>query len=208
MRPFPPQNEVWLTGETRLHVYAVPDRAANADLLNLVDRARLVCAEFADSNVLVDEEWLHATVRQIVRDARDVGEHQRWLLAGELQQSVSGLVPVMLTASGLSAGTGGVLLDLDGGEPWHELSRRVTQAIARVCGPESITYDPGPPHISVTYCRREIDSGQLESALRQHVRPARAPFVVREVHLVDVIQDADTHTYTWRNIARVPLGSA
>jgi 2'-5' RNA ligase superfamily protein len=211
MRPFPPPDEVWPAGETRLHVYAVPDRAANADLLNLVDRARPVCAQFADSNVPVDEEWLHTTVRQIVRDARGVGEHQRRLLAGELAQSVSGLAPFTLIVSGLSVGTGGVLLDLDDdgpGGPWRELSGRVTQAIARVCGPESVTYDPGAPHISVTYCRREIDSGELESALRQHVRPARASFVVREVHLVDVIQDADAHTYTWRNIARVPLGSA
>jgi chemotaxis regulatin CheY-phosphate phosphatase CheZ len=63
MRPLPPPNEVWPAGETRLHVYAVPDRAANADLLDLVDRARPVCAQFADSNVLVDEEWLHASVR-------------------------------------------------------------------------------------------------------------------------------------------------
>lgn len=211
MRPFPPPNEVWPTEETRLHVYVMPNRAANADLLDLVDQARSVCAQFADSNVFVDEQWLHATVRQIVRDARGVGEHQRYLLTGELTQSVSGLAPFMLAVSGLSAGSGGVLLDLDGhgpGQPWHELSGRVAQAIARVCGPGSVTYDPGPPHISLTYCRREIDSGRVESALRQHMRLVRASFVVREVHLVDVIQDVGAHTYTWRNIARIPLGTA
>jgi hypothetical protein len=69
---------------------------------------------------------------------------------------VSGLAPFTLTVSGVSVGTSGVLLDLDDdgpGKPWHELSQRVTQAIARVCGPESVTYDPGAPHISLTYCR-------------------------------------------------------
>jgi hypothetical protein len=211
MRPFPPPNLVWPRGETRLHVYAVPDRAGNPALLDLIDRARPVCNEFADSNVLVEEEWLHATVQQIACDARTLGEHQRSLLAGELEQALRSLAPFTLNTAGFCVGTAGVLLDLDGdqiGEPWHMLSARVADAIGRICGPQALSFDPGPPHLSLTYCSRETDSGDLQGRLRRQVRPSRAPFTVREVQLLDVIQNADAHTYTWRHVARIPLGDA
>ena len=212
MKPFPTPESFWLPGETRLHVYALPTRDEQPALLQLIDRAAEVCARFVDTNVPVREEWLHATVRMVSLDAREIEPERRTALVESLAASVADLSPLTLHVRELIATDAGVLVTFDDDEgtagadgAWHRMSVRVREAIGRSCGPEAVGFDPKPPHVSLTYCSRATDSAPIQEALLG-VPHAREPFYVAALHLVDVLQDADAHTYTWRHLARIPLG--
>ena len=214
MKPFPGPESLWRPGETRLHVYALPTRAEQPSLLRLVDQAGAVCARFADTNVPVREEWLHATVRMVSLDAREIEPARRTFLAESLAASVADLSPFTLHVRDLVATDAGVMLAFDDNDdaagggpegPWQRMSARVRDAIGRSCGPEALGFDPKPPHVSLTYCSRATDSAPIQEALLA-VPHAGEPFRVSALHLVDVVQNADAHTYTWRHLARVQLG--
>lgn len=209
MKPFPRPESSWRPGETRLHVYVLPTRAEQPSLLRLIDQAGEVCARFADTNVPVREEWLHATVRMVSLDAREIEPARRTSLAESLAASVADLSPFTLHVRDLVATDAGVMLAFDDAAgpdgPWQRMSVRVREAIGRSCGPGALGFDPKPPHVSLTYCSRATDSAPVQEALSA-VPHAGEPFHVTALHLVDVIEDADAHTYTWRHLARVPLG--
>lgn len=209
MKPFPRSESAWRPGETRLHVYALPVRAEQPALFRLIDRAGEVCARFADTNVPVREQWLHATVRMVSLDAREIDAGQRTALVESLAASAAELSPFTLHVRELVATDAGVLLAFDDAAEsdgaWSRMSARVGAAIGRSCGAQALGFDPKPPHVSLTYCSHATDSAPIQEALLA-VPHAREPFLVDALHLVDVTEDADEHTYTWRHLARVPLG--
>lgn len=209
MKPFPRPESAWRPGETRLHVYALPTRAEQPALLQLIDRAGEVCARFGDTNVPVREEWLHATVRMVSLDAREIEPGQRTALVESLAASVADFSPFTLHVCEPVATDAGVMLAFDDAaesdDAWSHMSARVRSAIGRSCGAEALGFDPKPPHVSLTYCSHATDSAPIQDALLT-VPHAREPFLVDALHLVDVVQNVDEHTYTWRHIARVPLG--
>ncbi|HEU5332294.1 MAG TPA: 2'-5' RNA ligase family protein [Actinocrinis sp.] len=213
MKPFPTPEHYLRPGETRLHIYALPTRDEQPALFRLIDRAGAVCARFGGTNVPVREEWLHATVRMVSLDARGIDSGQRAALVEALGAGLADLEPFTLHVSELTATDAGVMLGFDddadaaaeAGTAWHRMSVRVREAIGRSCGPGALGFEPGPPHVSLTYCSHETDSAPIQEALRAAPH-AREPFHVDALHLVDVLQDADAHAYTWRHLARIPLG--
>lgn len=208
MQPFPTPDLFWQPGETRLHVYALPGRGGQPALLELVDRAAAVCARFGETNVPVPEEWLHMTVRMISLDAREVGPGQRADLAESLVSTLSGLAPFTLRVKGLTVTNAGVIVAFDDDGPqglWRRMSAGVREAIGGSCGADALHFEPGRPHVSLTYCSRATDSAPIQDALRA-VPHQREPFTIDALHLVDVLQDANAHTYTWRHLVRIPLG--
>ena len=208
MKPFPPPELTWRPDESRLHVYALPRRAANEALMDVISRAQTIVGErFRETNVPVLEEWLHATIRMIAVDAREIGASQRIDFAGALTARLSGLGPVTLTVADLVATDAGVALYFADDRPgglWHELGMRVQSVVTAIFGQEAASFAPGPAHISLTYCARAIDSAPIHEALAG-LRCEGVPFYFDGVELVDVIQDADAHTYSWRCVSRVPL---
>jgi hypothetical protein len=213
MRPFPPPELVWAPGESYLHVYAVPATNWNIGLAELVSRARAVAAATCGALVPVADQWLHATVQMITVPAGRIDGPGREALAAALAVQLAGIPPMDLTVGPPLCGTGGVVLDaiaadgsdIAGDGPWQALRDRTEHAIRQVIGNEGLNYDPGPPHVSVAYAARHADSGPVQSSL-QRIRPGRARWRVDAVELLDVVQDAHAHTYTWRPLARIPFG--
>ena len=199
----------WPAGQTRLHVYVLPDLRVDGDLANLVAGCRSVTAAYPFVSP-VDDRWLHATVQMITgRPADAVDDPTRDRLAACLRAELADLPPFTMTAGSPIAGLGGVLLDLDQdrpGEAFHELYTRTRHAIATVLGPDAIDYVTLPPHVSVGYAKDDGESGEVQSRLRRTVRPSHARMSVREVHLVDVVQDTTRCEYRWTPVASVPLG--
>jgi hypothetical protein len=212
MRPFPPLKLAWAPGESYLHVYALPAQRS-IGLLELVSQARTVAAGTRGALVPVADQWLHATVQMITVPAARIDRPSREALAATLAVQLADVLPIDLTVGPPLCGTGGVVLDTTSAEgadgsgdgPWRALRDRTEEAIRQVIGTQGLTYDPGPPHMSVAYAARHGDSGPVQSRL-QLIRPGRARWRVDAVELLDVVQDAHAHTYTWRPLARIPFG--
>jgi hypothetical protein len=213
MRPFPPPELVWAPGVSYLHVYALPAAHRNIGLAELISQSRAVAADTCGALVPVGDQWLHATVQMITVPAAHLDLPCREALTAALSAQLADVPALDLTVGPPLCGTGGVLLDAtavqgagrasDG--PWRALRDRTEEAIRQVIGNCGLNYDPGPPHISVAYAARDADSGPVQSSL-QRIRPGRARWRVDAVELLDVVQDADAHTYTWRPVARIPFG--
>jgi hypothetical protein len=199
---------LWPVGESRLHVYVLPEPDLDVDLAALLQRCRRVLEQF-DFLVPVAEQWLHTTVQMVTgRPAVAIDEQARQQLTDELTRELTAVRPFVLRAGGPSAGRSGVVLDLDGdqpGDPFLDLYQRVRHAISTVLGPGSIEYGTLPAHLTLAYAGGPGDSGLVQSALRRQVRPATAPMSVRAVHLLDVVQDATTNEYQWTSLASIPL---
>ena len=203
---------VWAAGETRLHVYVLPNLSVNLQLRELVHRIRSVIASYPALSPVPDE-WLHATVQAITGAPADgVSLHQRTEMVAALRRQVAGMAPFEVTAGAPIADQAGVLLDLDQdmpGEPFDMLSSGVRAAIGEIFGESALQHDPGPPHVTLGYASGPEDSGVVQAMLRRQVRPGRAPMRVDAVYLVDVIQDAALSQYRWRTpIAVIPLTGA
>lgn len=213
MRPFPPPELMWAPGESYLHVYALPAADRSIALSELVSQTRAVAAATCGALVPVPDQWLHATVQMITVPAARIDRPCREALAAALAVHLADVPPMDLTVGPPLCGTGGVVLDAtavegaDGASdgPWRALRDRTEDAIRQVIGSHGLTYDPGPPHMSVAYAARHADSGPVQSSL-QRIRPGRARWRVGAVELLDVVQDARAHTYTWRPLTRIPLG--
>lgn len=205
------RSTLWPAGETRLHVYLLPELHLDVDLARLVSACRSVTAAYPYITP-VHDQWLHATVQMVTgRPADAVDDATRDRLAACLQAELADLPPFTVTAGSPIAGLGGVLLDLDQdlpGEHFHELYTRTRRAISTSLGAGAVDSVTLPPHVSVGYANADGDSGEVQSRLRRTVRPSHARMSVREVHLVDVVQDVARCEYRWRPVARVPLGSA
>ena len=204
MRPFFAGSRLWPTGTRRLHVYALPDPSADAHLADLMIRSASVLAEHP-TVAPVAPQWLHVTVQRV---DSDVTTDQTQDLVTALQAGLTDIPAFALTAGPPLATTNSVLLDLDGdqpGEPWAMLTAAVRAAIASVLGPQAITAIPDPPHLTLAYGTGDTESGILQDHLRHRVRPARARLSVREVWLLDVVQDPARAEYRWTAGHRFPL---
>jgi hypothetical protein len=213
VRPFPPPELTWRPCESFLHVYALPDTARNPALAELAGRVRAVVAACGGAVMPVPDQWLHATIQMVTVPAAQLPRPLRGALARELAARLAGIPPLDLLAGPPLAGDGGVVLDvtaMDGtgnmtDAPWRLLRERVETAIGIAVGAQALRYEPGPPHISIGYAAAEADSGPVQAGL-QRIRPGRARWRLDAVELVDVSQDAVAHCYTWRRVARIPLG--
>jgi hypothetical protein len=199
---------LWSPGETRLHVYVLPDLDGDPDLADLIRRSRNVIAGYP-AIAPVPDGWLHATV-QMIAGVPAAGVHaiQRALLVNALKTRLADVPAFTVTAGPPIATRSGVLLDVDGdqaGGPWTVMATAVRAAIADVLGAPALARDPGPPHISLGYGVGDEDSGVVSGALRRRVRPGRAPLGVRAVWLVDVTQDAERSEYRWEPVSRIGL---
>jgi hypothetical protein len=152
------------------------------------------------------------TVQMVTgRSAQEIGPAERQRLVDALAGVLADLPPFTLAVGSVLAGMSGVLADVDAdlpGQPFHEVYIRVRAAIVEVCGPAAVAADTLPPHLSLGYGIGPGDSGRLQGLLRRRVRPSHAVMTVRQVHVVDVVQDADRSEYRWTPVARVPLGTA
>lgn len=210
MEPFPTPELVWAPAETRWHVYVLP-REEDTDLAQLIEHTEQVAVEVADDALVPVGAFAHATVHMISQPAAELANGSVDAFAQDLRAVLADHRPFSATAGGPRAAGGSVLLDMDGdqqGGPWAELTADVGEAIKGRFGPEALRYEVPPPHISVAYCAASTDSGRLQSALEQRVRPSHASMKVEEVWLIEVRQDARAHTYTWseHTAVRIPLG--
>jgi len=201
---------LWPAGVTRLHVYLLPDLTVDAGLAGLLSRCRAVL-DTVPFVAAVPDPWLHATVQMITgRAAAQISTHERQRLVAALTAALADVPACSLTVGSVMASASGVVADMDGdlpGEPFHEIYLRCRQAIADALGPDAIAYETLPPHLTLGYGIAPGDSGTVQSALRRQVRPSHATMTVRQVHLLDVVQDADRSQYRWTPVARIPLGA-
>ncbi|MFC7532825.1 2'-5' RNA ligase family protein [Actinoplanes sp. GCM10030250] len=195
---------LWPTGETLLHVYAVPDLDEDRALASLVAG----CRKALDGSPLtfVADRWLHITVAQIADTyGRNYSAGDRRQLAAELERDLAAVEPFTLTVGSCLAQTSVVMFDTSPDDEINHLTRVVYDVLGRVRGPEALKYPAGIAHLTLGYANGEADSEGVQRALRQ-VRPSHAPMTVREVQLVDVTADPDAKTITWEPVARIPLG--
>lgn len=214
MKPFPPPELVWPldpgTGAptTKWHVYVLPDLAVDTELAELIETAQQVVDKAAPGFVTpVETPWLHATVHMIDRAASGLGDRTINVFAADLARELARFPPFTVTARMPVAGMGGVILDLDGdrpGEPWQQLTDLTGTVIRRNFGETSVRAGTQAPHISLDYCAREIDSGIIQGALR-HARISTAPITVSAVHILEVVQHAAEHRYTWHTENAIPI---
>ncbi len=204
MKPFPSGDLIWPAGQTRLHVYLLPELAVDSALGELVAGCRAAMAGYPVAAVA--DPWLHITVQMITgRPAQEIGQTQRAALRTELAAHLADLPSFTLIAGSPLAGRSGVILDLSPDKPFREIHERTRAAICDVLGPGSLDYDAFPAHLALAYATGHADSDFLQSALRR-VRPSHAPVTISAVHVVDVDQDARRHQYRWIPVATVALG--
>lgn len=221
MRPFPTPEKVWppVVGEDgsaepqrRWEVYVRPD-PDDKRLMAFIRQCRQIGTQVGgDALVPVSDAFLHATVLQVSVPSIEVGEARRVSLIEQLHAEAAGLQPFAVTVGGPSAGESSVMLNLDQdlpGEPWAELSERVTAVVRRVVGDSALAAVPPPPHLTCAYGARQVDSGPIQSALRRRLRPQFVTTVIDSVWLLEVRQDAAAHTYTWdeATAVQIPLGA-
>jgi hypothetical protein len=221
MRPFPTPEKVWpplvVQGGTaepqrRWEVYVRPD-PDDERLMAFIRRCREIGMQVGgDALAPVSDAFLHATLLQVSVPSIEVGEAQRVSLVEQLRVEAAEVEPFAVTVGGPSAGESSVMLNLDQdlpGEPWAELSERVTAVVGRVVGDRALAAAPPPPHLTCAYGARQVDSGPIQSALRRRLRPQFVTTVIDAVWLLEVRQDAAAHTYTWDEATaiRIPLGA-
>ncbi|HEV2637239.1 MAG TPA: 2'-5' RNA ligase family protein [Actinocrinis sp.] len=210
MEPFPTADLAWEPGETRWHVYVLPE-PDNQALAELIVATRTVSLKVAGDRLVPVGDFAHATVHMVSIPAHQLAPGSVEQLAGALRAAVADLVPFQVTVGDASAGTGSVCLNMDQdqpGQPWAVLTERIAQVIADQFGPRAQQYHPPKPHIAVLYCAEAADSGQIQSALRREISPSRALMRVDCVWLLDVRQSVPDHTYTWPDTTavRIDLG--
>ncbi|MEV4415854.1 2'-5' RNA ligase family protein [Catellatospora sp. NPDC049609] len=208
MKPFLTGGRIWPAGWTRLHVYLLPDLDHDTDLARLVGGCRAAMAPFPFLAPVPDAR-LHVTVQPVMGiPAAEIGPGERAKLTARLSEALADVPAFTLIAGSPLASVTVVLADLDGdlpGEPLHTVHARSRGAIADVLGSEAVAYEAMPGHLTLAYATGTGDSGQVQAALRQRVRPSHATLTVREVHLLDVTQDRRTASYHWTSVARIPL---
>ena len=216
MRPFPGPNDIWPDGPHRWHLYALPAPGQPA-LARLIEKTRTVTLaalgeDFADALALVKPPFVHATCQMISLPADAVEPETLGRFTADLRERLAAQPSFTLQARRPQAGSGGVEIDLYDPNPltpWKVLSETAREAIATWFGPEALGYDPPPPHLSIAYCIRALDSGIVQPRLRHLVRLADATFHIDALHLLRVRQDGQAHTYEWAQVdaVRLPLRS-
>lgn len=211
MKPFLTGGRLWPPGWTRLHVYLLPDLARDRDLARLVHGCRAAMAPFPFL-APVPDPWLHVTVQPVMGvPAAEIGPAERAKLADRLTEALADVPAFTLTAGSPLASVTVVLADLDGdlpGQHLHTVHARCREAVAAVLGSEAVAYEAMPGHLTLAYATGTGDSGRVQAALRQQVRPSHATLTVGAVHLLDVTQDLRTASYHWTPVARIPLAPA
>lgn len=192
-------------------VYALPARAPG--LAHLARAYRPVLRRWpAHLSPVELVDYLHATVQPLPGWAADYPPDRISEIASTLRADLVGAGPVTVPVGPALAGSAGVLLDVPEvtGGPLEALVHRVRDAVARATatGVADLPRSGWPAHLSLAYCTHEIDSGDVQSALRR-VRdvPLRASWTIDTLWLVDVRQDPEAHTYTWTTAIPLPLGA-
>lgn len=204
-------DRTWPAGVASWQVYVLPDFEVDDELEELLD---------AYAEVVRDPSWaclspaaladLHVTVQPLAGWAHDRADADIAAVREALTARLAGLAPIPATAGPALAGSSGVLLDLvDARDRWgcslEGLWRQVQAGITEALGAQALGRSGWPPHLTLAYASAERDSGEVQSALRR-IRPGRAPWDIRAVHLCRVHQDADHDRYTWDQQLTIPLG--
>ncbi|WP_028648068.1 hypothetical protein [Nocardiopsis sp. CNT312] len=190
---------LWPPDARVLHLYLVPDRdhPANAGFFELAERHRRILTQrFAHLVAPVQPPWLHSTVQMVTEPgAPSLSEHKLADLIDQLTSRLTPLAPFILEAAP-HVGASGSGLDLAPDGDFDRLVEITGTVLDTVLGSSRAAYRTNAPHITTSYCHTAGDSGPVASALRAS-RPSRAQLAVTSVSLVDVVQDAEHHTYRW-----------
>lgn len=200
----PSSGQRWPEGWTKFHVY-----------LTDLDQVKAVAESYRDVIDLtagdrpVPHEWLHATIASIECDAAGIDAPTSLKLITRLREKVARIPAFQLTVGPALAATGAIMLDTFPDSAFDNLvdacvtavNETVEGDVGRPCG--------GPGHVSLSYRSDDVgvdrQRGAIQNRLRD-VRPGRTEITVTGVDLVRVIQSDDASTYTWKPVARIPLG--
>jgi hypothetical protein len=203
-RSAPRSGQAWPEGWTKLHVYLTE----LDEVKPVADSYRPVLNAIPGEHP-VPHQWLHATVASIECDAATLDAPVRHDLVERLRGRLAELPAFDLTIGPALASAGAVMLDTYPDEAFQRLVATCVAVIddavdgghARPCG--------GPGHVSLSYRPDSVgvdrERGETQNRLRD-VRPGRTAVRVTGVDLVEVFQGDDAGSYTWRVIARIPLG--
>ena len=200
----PSSGQRWPEGWTKLHVY-----------LTDLDQVKAVAESYRDVIDLtagdrpVPHEWLHATIASVECDAAGIDDPTTLNLIDRLREKTAQVPAFQLTVGPALAATGAIMLDTFPDTAFDTLvdacvaavNETVEGDVGRPCG--------GPGHVSLSYRSDDVgvdrQRGAIQNRLRD-VRPGRTEITVTGVDLVRVVQSDDASTYTWKHVARIPLG--
>jgi hypothetical protein len=200
----PSSGQRWPEGWTKLHVYLT-----DLDEVKAVAESYRDVIDLTDGDRPVPHEWLHATVASVECDAAAIDHDTLLRLIARLREAAADVPAFRLTVGPALAATGAIMLDTFPDNAFDTLvgacvdavNEVVEGAVGRPCG--------GPGHVSLSYRSDDVgvdrQRGAIQNKLRD-VRPGRTEITVTGVELVQVVQSEDASTYTWRHIARIPLG--
>lgn len=97
-----------------------------------------------------------------------------------------------------------VIFRLEPAEPLLELKSLLHDAVSRALG-ERAEGEPDDllPHMTVAYCNRVADAGELFAAIEKHRGLKVEPYRVKAVELIWLSREKDR--YSWETIERLPL---
>ncbi|HEX2144004.1 MAG TPA: 2'-5' RNA ligase family protein [Glycomyces sp.] len=200
----PGSGQRWPEGWTKLHVYLT-----DLNQVKAVAESYRDVIDLADGDRHVPLEWLHATVASVECDAASIDEPTRLKLIDSLRERAAEIKAFPLTIGPALAATGAIMLDTFPDNAFGRLKSACVEAIDATVEGEVGRPGGGPGHVSLSYRSADIAvhprRGAIQNKLRD-VRPGRTEITVTGVDLVRVIQSEDASTYTWEQIARIPLG--
>jgi hypothetical protein len=215
MKRFTPQFQgaPWPDGARVLHVYAVPDPAADPRLARMVSECREAMRPYPIAEI--GDETLHCTIEMVADTTADrITAAERDELLAALREHVAAAGPLEVTAGSPMANHAGALLDLSPDTGLVDVRERVRAAIREVRGSGALLHDGGRPHISLGYAWAEASSDALQTALRR-ISPSRAPVRFSSLQLLDVQfrqhprPDGQTAwELSWQPVGVIPLANS
>lgn len=196
------QSPLW--PEPRWQVYALP----TAEVRALAATYRPVLDRFDELSPVADTD-LHMTVQPLPGSSSDYPAARLNSVHTALRAALATVAPVTVTAGPALCSSAGVVADVDADDdhPLAALFTRVHRTVRAAAGEPPPSGWPG--HVSLAYARGDRDSGDIQSPLRRtRTAPIRATWTIDRLHLVEVHQDSERHTYSWptRTALEIPLG--
>ncbi|WP_410625678.1 2'-5' RNA ligase family protein [Amycolatopsis sp. cmx-8-4] len=198
----------WPAGHRQLQLIVIPDLDANSGLAGLITACRDVMRRHPAPTEPVPDASLHLTVQTIHPPGTGhVDRPTRHRLIGALEHELSTTPAFCLLVGSLLAYHGGVLADTHNDAGFNHLLDRVRPVIARIAGPEAISYDSRPAHLTLRYAApgNAASGDALQRVLRRAVRPGHASLTVDAVHLVDTERNPTAGRYDSTVLQRFPL---
>lgn len=207
------RSKPWRHGMRARHVYLLPERDIDHELLGLAAACRDAMAPYP-----IDpqpDDLLHITVAMDTSVPPDqMSPRDTDAFVSTLQQRLTDVPAVQLMCGPPIAGRAGALLDVFPSAEFDELQARVHKALLAARGPSAVLYEPGPPHASLGYSFAAADGDPLQSALRK-ITPRHAAWTMSRVHVLDVAYHHTTvgdgqlaWRMSWEPVAEIPLQCA